>query len=152
MTPIPLPEFADRLSEIFPVIMKELGRRREDEIYKGKITIQQFILLGYLAREDQAKMTELAEFMDVTLPAMTGIVTRLIRAGFAKRHRHHKDRRVVLVEITPKGRALVKRVLRVRRQLVLDIFGQVSEKDREDYLRVLTNVRDTLLRQRSQKK
>lgn len=49
-------------------------------------------------------MSALAQRTDTTLPAATGIVDRLERDGFIERLRDDQDRRLVLVNLTDKGR------------------------------------------------
>ena len=146
MTPIPLNKFADRLDEIVPVMMREFGRRQSNDLFKGKVSLQQFIILDYLLKEKDHKMTELARFMSVTTPAVTGFINRLVKAGYVRRIFDPKDRRVVIIKLKPKGKKLVLRVHKERRQMIMDIFGKISESDRENYLRILSNIRDTVIR------
>jgi hypothetical protein len=48
--------------------------------------------------------------------------------------------------LTAAGNDLIKRVNERRRQMVIRIFGKISEKDRLDYLRILTQIKDVLLK------
>lgn len=151
MTAMPLTEFADKLNEVIPVLMKEFSSRQNNELYKGNITLPQFIVLTFLENNGHAKMTDIANFMEVTTAAITGIVNRLVRFGYARRASDPRDRRIIIVRLTAKGEDLVRRVNRERRQMVLHIFGQISGPEREDYLRILTHIRDILLEQKTEK-
>lgn len=142
-----LSEFADKLNKIMPVIMKEFVRRDTNELYKGKITLPQFLVLGFLSEKGEAKMTGLAQFMKVSTAAMTGIVERLVRYGYALRVYEPKDRRIIKIKITPKGAELVKKINRQRRQMVINIFGKISEAERQDYLRILSRLHDILTKE-----
>jgi DNA-binding MarR family transcriptional regulator len=144
MKPIAITEFADRLNEIVPVMMKEFGRRTVKELYKQEITLPQFFILEYLHKEGELKMTDLAHFMNVTTAAMTGIVDRLVREKYLERTFEPQDRRIIKVKLTAKGEELVKKVSQQRRQMVIRTFGKISEKDRGDYLRILSRIRDVL--------
>lgn len=139
-----LPEFADRINQIMPVMFREFARRQVSELYKGKITIPQFLLLESLYREGESKMTVLAHFMKVTTAAMTGIVERLVRDGYVLRVYDHRDRRIVKVGLTSKGKELVKSVNEHRRGMVIRIFSKISESDRADYLRIISRIKDIL--------
>ena len=140
-----LTEFAKRISEIMPFIMREFSRRQANELYKGKITVPQFFILDYLYTQDGSRMTDLAKFMHVTTAAMTGIVERLVKCGYVVRIPEPDDRRIIKVKITPRGLELVKRICHQRRQMTINIFGKLSEDDRKEYLRLLTRLRDILL-------
>lgn len=144
MTQLSLSEFARKMNEVMPVIMREFGRRLVSALYKGKITLPQFLLLEFLHREGESKMTALAHFMNVTTAAMTGIVERLVRAGYVIRTYEAEDRRIIKVKLTAPGMDLVKKINQQRCQMVIKIFGKISEADRREYLRILMQIKDIL--------
>lgn len=144
MVEIGLVEFADKLSEILPLMLREFLRRQVQEIYKGSITLQQFLVMEFLNHQQESKMCELAAFMGVSMASMTGIVERLVRGVYVERRFEASDRRIIKVALTQKGSVLVKKILHRRRDMIINIFGQLSQVDRHDYLRILTQVKDIL--------
>ncbi|TBR15005.1 MarR family transcriptional regulator [bacterium] len=152
MSQLSLADFADKLNEIMPVIIREFARRHvDDALYKGKVTLQQFFALDYLNRENEIKMTDLARFMNVTTAATTGIADRLVKSGYILRLSDPSDRRIIKIKITPKGSELVNKVHRQRRKTVMDIFSKISESDRQDYLRILAKVKEELHKEKEEK-
>jgi len=149
MSQLSISQFADRMNEIMPVIMREFARRQVNELYKGKITLPQFLALEFLHRESECKMSALAHFMGVTTAAMTGIVERLVKGGYAARVYDPKDRRIIKIKLTAKGNELVKKINAQRRQMVINIFGKIPETDRQEYLRILMQIKEILTRQES---
>jgi DNA-binding MarR family transcriptional regulator len=143
----PLAEFADKIHEILPVIMREFARRQVNELCKGKITLPQFLILEFLHREGDSGMSRIASFMQVSTAAITGFMDRLVREGYVVRIYNPKDRRAINAKLTSKGNKLVTKINEQRRQMILCTFGKVSETDRNDYLRVLTKIRDILSRE-----
>ena len=143
---ITINEFADKLNHMMPVMIKEFSRRQVGEIYKGKITLPQFLMLGFLHNNGDSKMCAIAKFMSVTTAAMTGMVDRLEKYGYVKRGHDPKDRRIIKIILTQKGMDLIKKINDERRRMIIDVFGRVSETDRADYLRVLMRIRDILTR------
>jgi DNA-binding MarR family transcriptional regulator len=144
---ISLNEFADRLNKIMPVIMKGFARRSTNELYKGKITLPQLLVLAYLDEQGESRMTDLARFIKVSTAAMTGIVDRLVRYGYLLRVYDPKDRRIIKVKLNAKGASLIKKIAQQRRKMAINIFGKISEAEREDYLRILTRIRDILTKE-----
>ncbi|MBN2830914.1 MAG: MarR family transcriptional regulator [Candidatus Omnitrophica bacterium] len=138
---ISLNEFADRINAIMPMLMREFSHKQPEEIYKGKATLPQILILEFLSSQGQVKMKDIAVFMKVSTSATTGIVDRLVKSGYAIRVSDQKDRRIVKTMITPKGLFLMKKLTNERRRMVIDIFGKLSEQDRKDYLRVLTRIK-----------
>jgi DNA-binding MarR family transcriptional regulator len=147
MPQISLSEFADKVSEIMPEIMKGFARRHGNELYKDKITFPQFLVLDFLNISGGTKMKDLAHFMYVTTAAMTGVVERLVRDGYVLRTYEPDDRRVIKIKLTPKGSGLVKKMNQQRRHMVLNIFGKISEADRKNYLRILAQIKDILTKE-----
>ncbi len=72
------------------------------------ISFPQFAVLTALARQRPLKMSEVAGVLRVSLPAVTNLVDRLERKGFLRRKAHPKDRRVTLLDLTPKGLGVVE--------------------------------------------
>ncbi|MFA6216646.1 MAG: MarR family transcriptional regulator [Candidatus Omnitrophota bacterium] len=148
MTEVSLLEFADKLNALMPVIMREFAKRQANELYKGKITLPQFLILDIIHKEGESKMTDLAHLMDVSTAAMTGIVNRLVKGGYVVRKYDAQDRRIIKVILSSKGNELVKKTSEQRRQMAIKIFGKISESDRRDHLRILGQIRDILLQEK----
>lgn len=144
-----LSQFANKMNEVMPVLLREFSRRQENELYKGKITLPQFLILDFLSRQGQCQMNHLANFMHVTTAAMTGVIERLVRDGYAARVYDAKDRRIIKVRLTNKGNELVKRINRQRQKMIIKIFGNISEADCRNYLRILMQIKEILTKEDS---
>jgi DNA-binding MarR family transcriptional regulator len=145
MAQLTLLEFADKLNEIFPAIFKSFAQRHTNDVYKGKITMQQFMVLDFLNSSGEAMMSEIASFMHVTTAATTGIIDRLVRHGYAIRKYDPKDRRIIKIRLNDKGIELVAKMTNQRKEMINDMFGELSNSDRQEYLRILTKIRDIIV-------
>ncbi|MCX7926607.1 MAG: MarR family transcriptional regulator [Candidatus Omnitrophica bacterium] len=134
--------FAVRLDEV----MFELGRlfvkKGPAEFLNSKISPGQFILMLMLKKQNEAKMTDIAKFLGVSTPAATGMVERLVDAGYLVRLFEPADRRIIKIRLSSKGLALVEKVVAQRRKIIIDTFGKLSEEDRKNYLEILEKVRN----------
>lgn len=76
------------------------------------ISTSQYNILRILrgARPGALRISEISERMIDRDPDVTRLVDRLIRKGLVRRERGEEDRRVVLVEITAAGLALLARL------------------------------------------
>jgi DNA-binding MarR family transcriptional regulator len=72
---------------------------------------------------------QLATVEQVSAPAITKTVTALEAAGLARRERSSRDRRVVLVRATAKGRALLERGRAARVAAVAGLLTGLSATD-----------------------
>ena len=138
-------EFADQINELVPALMREFARRQANELCKGKITFPQFLILDFLSRENESTMTDISRFMCVTTATMTGIVNRLVEAGYCQRIFDPQDRRIILMKLTSRGDTIVKKINDERRKMIVDVFGKLSLKERDDYLHILTRIREMII-------
>lgn len=137
-------QFADKVTELMPVIMKEYVKHQVDEFEKLKITMPQFFVLELVNRQGEAKMSDLAKFVNVTTAAMTGIVERLFKNGYVLRIDEPDDRRIIKIKLTPKGAKVVKDMTQKRKDITIKMFGSITHEEREEYLKILTHVHDHL--------
>ena len=90
-------------------------------------------------------MSDLARIMTVTTAAMTGTVERLVRYGYVERVFDPDDRRIIKIKLSQKGESFIAQINGRRRKANIKIFGQISSQDRENYLRILMQIKNILL-------
>jgi DNA-binding MarR family transcriptional regulator len=86
--------------------------------------------LHRLARTGPQRLSDLAVREAVTQPAMSQLVSRLERDGLATREGDPADGRVVLVQISPAGRTLLRRRREERARRLAEVIAQLSPDDR----------------------
>lgn len=139
-------EFSKKLVDILPKVMQGFLRRQTDALAKGKITAPQYLVLDLIYRQGAQKMSSLAKELNVSLPAMTGLIERLFKLGIVKRIYGEKDRRVITIEMSAKGEDLVKAIRKQRESIFAEIFGRLTQEERVDYLRILLKIKDILFK------
>ncbi|WP_426514153.1 MarR family winged helix-turn-helix transcriptional regulator [Dactylosporangium sp. McL0621] len=82
-----------------------------------------------LQQEGPRKLTDLAAAEGVSQPAMTQLVQRLEREGLVVRAAEPTDRRVVLIEVTPAGVALLENRRAVRAGHLAALMSDMSADD-----------------------
>ena len=93
--------------------------------------------LRRLEGDGPRRLTELARLEGVSQPAMTQLVSRLERAGLARRASEPVDARVVLVQITDEGRRAMRERRAVRAERLADLMAALDPADREAILAAL---------------
>jgi len=83
-------------------------------------------------------ISHLASALGVTLPTVSGLVDRLVDAGYAGRHDDPTDRRQVVVFRTAAGSALVERFHDLSRPLLEQLLHTLSDQDLKVVARALT--------------
>lgn len=82
-------------------VMPLLGRVIKSQLREGPLTIQQMFMLR--AIHDGARPGELAKRCSISSSATTAALDGLVRGGYCVRAHGEKDRREVLVHVTPAG-------------------------------------------------
>ncbi|MBN1991263.1 MAG: MarR family transcriptional regulator [Anaerolineae bacterium] len=94
------------------------------------LTFPQYITLASLAAHQQAcPMRDLTNVTFQDPPTMTGIIDRLVKMELVQRSRSEVDRRIVLVEATPAGMNLVKRINAEMVQDALTGYARLSDDE-----------------------
>ncbi len=141
--------FSYEVLNLMPYILKGMFKKHTDELSRGILTLPQFLSLDLIDKTGAIKMKDIASELNISLPAATGIVDRLYQAGMVKRERGAKDRRVVKVVLTPKGKKVLDNTKKARRRAIEDVFGKLSAKERKEYLSILRKVKNILYGKKS---
>jgi DNA-binding MarR family transcriptional regulator len=105
------------------------------------LTLTQFYTLLHLAQTcGECKMSDLAEATQQSAAALTGVVDRLLDKQLVERTRHERDRRQVMVQVTPRGLALIAEIRQARREQIHAALGHLPAADAERLLELLEGV------------
>ncbi|HEY8516118.1 MAG TPA: MarR family transcriptional regulator [Candidatus Binatia bacterium] len=91
-------------------IVRELRLTARVAERKHGVSAAQLFVLHVLAHEGEMSVNELAERTFTDQSSVSVVVTRLAEAGLVVRRRAQDDRRRAEIALTPRGRALVRRV------------------------------------------
>jgi DNA-binding MarR family transcriptional regulator len=84
-----------------------MARDRSNPFFSVNLTMSQLKILFALRLHGGAGGQELAHMMGVSPATMTGIVDRLVAAGYVTRREDSHDRRVRRIELSPNGDELL---------------------------------------------
>ena len=132
--------FGNRMIELLPQMIRGFAERESNYLSRGKITLPQLWVLEHLSRREACPMNELARFLRVSRPAVTGMADRMIAQGLISRQDDPHDRRIVRVRLTAKGHQILKTIWDQKRRMLVDVFGKISPSRREQYLAILEQV------------
>jgi MarR family transcriptional regulator, 2-MHQ and catechol-resistance regulon repressor len=108
-----------------------LLRKDLDKVSAG-ITGPQFGILVQLVSYGKMPLGELGKRLWVTCGNVTGLVDKLVAAGYVRRTRLRTDRRVILAEITERGRNIVSELRPVHREHFLRFTSALSEDELQE--------------------
>ncbi|MBI3087903.1 MAG: MarR family transcriptional regulator [Candidatus Omnitrophica bacterium] len=123
--------------QLMPRIMQGV---QLDFFVRQGTTQTQFLLLMAIHAQGQCTMSQLARNMHVRMPTATGVVTRLVAAGFVRRIPHPTDRRQVIVTLTAKGRGFIREFQGVVRRRWEEVLRSLSATELAMFHRVVTKL------------
>ncbi len=111
------------------------------ELSEGKTVL---LLLLYQAPEHCLTPSMLAEAASVTRGTVTGLLVGLERSGLVRRTEHPDDGRMVTIELTAEGLALLEQMLPERMQRIQRFLSALSREEQELLRSLLAKMADTL--------
>ena len=133
---------AERLSHIILEMQRCFLLHLSKELAPGNVSFPQFFLLAYLDRKEVLSMSEIAKKMGHTTAAASGLVARLENLRYVMRSGARDDRRKVMVCITPKGSALVRRIREEMVGNVMKILNHLTPDEQKAWLHIYSKIYD----------
>ena len=123
-------ECSSLLMEVVPLVMRFL--RAEMRRHAGqRLSVPQFRTLVYLHRRPGATLSDVAEHLGITLPAMSRLVDRLVERGLVSREAHRGDRRCVTLTLTAEGESVLEAVRGKARGEVAKVLASLAPEQRD---------------------
>jgi DNA-binding MarR family transcriptional regulator len=121
-----------------------LGRHLRRETEQLGVTSQQATLLCLVRARPGLSLRELANEEGISAPSLSGLVDRLEALNLIRRVRSSDDRRRVGLELTPEGRATLRRVRARRTTWLAGRLADLADGDREHVEHALPALRALL--------
>jgi DNA-binding MarR family transcriptional regulator len=117
--------YSHEFGKIWLKLSKELKSQMEAQL-APTLTEGQLNVLELLMAGDRMKPSDLIEFLATTPAAITTLLDRMEKSELIARERDEKDRRIVWVNVTDKGKAEYERGSHIREQLLNACLSRVS--------------------------
>jgi DNA-binding MarR family transcriptional regulator len=133
---------AERLSHIVLAMQRCFMLHLCKELAPGNVSFSQFFLLAFLDQKEVLTMSAIAQKMGHTTAAASGLVARLENLGHVVRSVAREDRRKVMVCITPKGSALVRRIREEMVGNLMKIMEYLTPEEQKAWLHIYSKIYD----------
>jgi DNA-binding MarR family transcriptional regulator len=104
------------------------------------LSIDMWRVLAALSNNGGQRQVDLSSMTSIDVSTMSRLVTRLVRAGLATRSRSEQSSREVVVALSPKGRALVAKLIPVANDLEDIAVRGIPAKELAVVKRLLTRM------------
>jgi DNA-binding MarR family transcriptional regulator len=133
---------AERLSHIILEMQRCFVLHLCKELAPGNVSFPQFFLLAALDHKEVLTMSAIAQKMGHTTAAASGLVARLENLGYVVRSSAREDRRKVMVCITEKGSALVRRIREEMVGNVMKVMTHLTRSEQKAWLQIYSKIYD----------
>ena len=107
------------------------------------ITIPKFFLMKFLYYHGRRKTSEISELLGISLPAVSEILNSMENENLIIRTHDENDRRVVAIELSQEGKALVNSLEKNNQSLIEEALNAMPVENFEiavDFLGKLTGI------------
>ena len=115
-----------------------------DALTQNGLSIAMWRVLAALSNNGEQRQVDLVTMTSIDASTMSRLVSRLVRNGLVTRSRSAKSSREVVVELGPKGRALVQRLIPIAKKLEQTASAGLPAKDLAVAKRALGRMYDNL--------
>jgi len=127
----------ERLLYEFVDVLRNLSRMKSFFVIQG-LSLEEFMVLDELEESGPCVMRDIATALSIPPSTATGIVDRLVERQYVRRAHSDRDRRRVVVELTPEGRRIHGRF---REKALAQLEESVRHLTNEDLRALLEIVR-----------
>ena len=138
--PVMPQDCAAELLEVVPMVMRAM--RAEVRGHRApELSLPQFRALAFIGRNEGAMLSDVANFLGLSLPAASKLVDGLVAAKFAIRRQDTTDRRKVSLTLSSSGKAKHKAILTQARAFLSHKVEHLGEPQRTEIVAAMHTLR-----------
>jgi DNA-binding MarR family transcriptional regulator len=125
-----------RLSHLFPRWMNAKIEKVHD------VTSSQILAIFIISQEDQVTMGQLAQMLDLTPRAITGLMAGLEKKKLVTRTKDESDARITWLSLSEVGRGFLKNVRPDASKKLSGLFEVLTKKEQIELVRIIEKLTD----------
>jgi DNA-binding MarR family transcriptional regulator len=119
------------IATVGPLLRHLLAHARRRRGWQGGLTYQQYNVLRIVESEGPTAQGDVARMLMVSAPVVTRLASALVELELVERRTDPKDRRAVLLALTPKGRRRARAMRRDLLEAARELLEPLPEERRE---------------------
>ncbi len=134
------------VTALFDVINNKLSKASQEtllKIYKN-LTIAEASAIYAIGPDEPKTMKQIAETLGVAVSTPTRTIDRLLDKGFVNRKVGEKDRRKLLIELTPKGKKLLVDIDKENLEITKKMLNGLSDEEIETFKEILFKISENI--------
>ena len=140
---------AHELMDTAPIIIQSIRfvMRRG---HGSNLSIPQFRSLGFVQRNPDASLSDLADHLGLTLPSVSKLVDGLVKKGLISRQESTTDRRRLTLVLTQSGESIINSARAIAQVNIAKILSNLSTEELSTIYQALELLNPLFTQQRQQ--
>ena len=130
-------QIAEEVAVLMPIIARRIFMKF---FHTVNISQTQILTIMALFEQSPCQLHELRERLEISAPTVTGIIDRLEKSGYVRRIPDKKDRRVINVGLTAKGKRMALKTKTTIKNNWEVLLAKLPKSDQELYVRILRKI------------
>lgn len=122
-------QLTDRALAGYRELVELLSASHQPEFPDSSLTMAQMRVLMLLSVVGEARMSDLSPKLGISLSTLSSLVERLVEAHLARRREDERDRRNVLVSLTPAGAAVLDNLQELGVRHLRELLARLDETE-----------------------
>ncbi|HEY9577097.1 MAG TPA: MarR family transcriptional regulator [Pseudobacillus sp.] len=107
-----------------------------NKTFKENLGISHILVLSHLNEHGKSRPSDIAKSLGLTPPSLTHLSEKLIQKELAVRLADENDRRILYLDITNNGRAILRKAHREGQDLRKKLFEKLTAEERKQLLAI----------------
>lgn len=133
----------DTLNHLLVELFRDIMNIEEKAVITPEfkdITNNDMHIIEAIGRTEQKNMSAIAKSLSVTVGTLTIAINNLVKKGYVHRVRSEKDRRVVLISLTEKGRKAFDHHKRFHERMIDAAMNEIPDEEMDILVKALKNL------------
>ena len=131
---------AEHLLDTVPLVMRVI--RQHMRRHRSGLTVPQFRTLCFVSSTEGSSLSAAADFIGLSLPAMSRLVEGMVEHGLMERRPCEDDRRHVRLSVTPDGESALTDARQLAQAGLSEAVTRMTPGQREAIVKTMQVLRD----------
>ncbi len=131
---------ARQILDTVPLVMRII--RKHMRRHRSGLTVPQFRTLCFTSTAEGSSLSAVADFIGLSLPAMSRLVDGLVEQSLIVRRTSETDRRHIRLSVTPAGEAAIREARELAQNRLASALAGLTAAQRRECARTMEALRD----------
>ncbi len=140
------PSYIRELEHLLISLFRSMKEQHVQDAAELKLSMPQFVCLWVISRMGKFKMSDLAIYLALSYASATNLINRLVDSGLVNRYDDPDDRRVVIVELSDKGKEITSLIRQKHLKRLMENCEKLSQDEKDSMLKGLSTLTNVVVR------